>query len=272
MKKTALVLALMSILLFLVVGAHFVSLAEANGFIGTYIDPPPGTIPAKITILTPKNYTVYPSGNLNFTGIVAMPEGDYSVENAYLSVESYVNPGSHYLHQSYTFSASEVEFSRVLKAYSGSNELVIKVVCVIEVVPRTFFRIESNSTVYFTVVDVTAPVIFHLSIENKTYSKNDLSLYCAVDELISWKGYSLDEQANVTVTKNFTPIKIASGSHTLTVYANDTSGNMGASETIYFTIAESHEPFPTSLVVASSVTAAVVLVGLGLLVYFIKRK
>ena len=117
---------------------------------------------------------------------------------------------------------------------------------------------------------MAAPVISNLSVENRTYSKNDLSLNFTVDESTFWKGYSIDGSANVTIITGNSFSNLPSGSHTLTVYANDTSGNMGASETIYFTIAE---PFPTSLVIASSVTvAAVVLIALGLLVYLIKRK
>ena len=121
-------------------------------------------------------------------------------------------------------------------------------------------------------VDVTAPVISGLSIKNKTYSQNDLSLSCVVDESTSWKGCSLDGLANVTfMTSNYFS-NIASGSHFLTVYANDTSGNMGASETVYFTIEVPPEPFPTTLVMASSIPVTVILVGLGLLLYRIKRK
>jgi hypothetical protein len=71
------------------------------------------------------------------------------------------------------------------------------------------------------------------------------------------------------MTNNFTFNQLVCGSHTLTVYANDTVGNMGAYPTITFTI---EEPFPTSLVVASAIPVAVVLVGLGLLLYGIKRK
>jgi len=122
--------------------------------------------------------------------------------------------------------------------------------------------------IYF-VVDATAPVISGLSIENKTYIQNDLSLDCRVDQSTSWKGYSLDGMANVTFKAGSYFSNLASGSHSLTVYANDTAGNMGASETIYFTIAE---PFPTSLVLASAVTVAAVLVGLSLLLYGIRRK
>jgi hypothetical protein len=53
----------------------------------------------------------------------------------------------------------------------------------------------------------------------------------------------------------------------------DTTGNMGASVTIFFTIVEPEpeiEPFPTTIVAASVITVAVV--GVGLLVYFKKRK
>jgi hypothetical protein len=61
----------------------------------------PGTIPAKITILIPRNLASYPGGNLNVTGIVAMPEGDYTVKSAYFFVESCLNGGSKYLIQNY---------------------------------------------------------------------------------------------------------------------------------------------------------------------------
>jgi len=60
---------------------------------------------------------------------------------------------------------------------------------------------------------------------------------------------------------------LANGEHNLTVYATDEAGNMGASETIYFSVAE---PFPTTLVMASVITVSVA--GIALLVYFKKRK
>jgi len=66
---------------------------------------------------------------------------------------------------------------------------------------------------------------------------------------------------------NTTLTELSSGSHTLTIYANDTVGNMGTSSTIDFNIAE---PFPTTLAAAAS-GVAVAVVGAGLLVYFKKR-
>jgi hypothetical protein len=58
--------------------------------------------------------------------------------------------------------------------------------------------------------------------------------------------------------------------HNVAVYAKDEFGNMGNSETIYFTV-EVPEPFPTIPVAVASI-AAVIVVGVGLLVYFKKRK
>jgi len=79
----------------------------------------------------------------------------------------------------------------------------------------------------------------------------------------------------VTVTSsslltNVTIASVTNGVHTATIYANDTYGNKGASETVTFTVAVP-EPFPTVPVAAASV-ALVAVVIVGLLVYFKKRK
>ena len=124
-----------------------------------------------------------------------------------------------------------------------------------------------NRTVYFTVNDGNPPIISNLSLENKTYNQDNLPLNFTVDEPTSWIGYCLDGQVNVTITENFTLTELPSGSHTLTIYANDTVGNMGTSSTIDFNIAE---PFPTTLAATAS-GVAVTVVCVGLLVYFKKR-
>ena len=58
---------------------------------------------------------------------------------------------------------------------------------------------------------------------------------------------------------------MTNGVHNITVYAEDTFGNEGASGTIIFDIFVP-EFFPAALVAASVVTVSVV--GVGLLVYF----
>jgi hypothetical protein len=87
---------------------------------------------------------------------------------------------------------------------------------------------------------------------------------------ISWIGYSLDEKANVTFSGNTTLNGLAYGPHSLVVYANDTVGNMGATENLNFNI-EKPESFPVVTVAAVAVTA-IALVVAGLLVYHKKHK
>ena len=78
--------------------------------------------------------------------------------------------------------------------------------------------------------------------------------------------YSLDGEANVSITGNITLSGLSSGFHGLRVYATDTFGNLGASETVTFTVAT----FPTILIAAIVVT--IVVVAVGPLFYFKKRK
>ena len=124
---------------------------------------------------------------------------------------------------------------------------------------------ESDSTVYFRIDSVPQNVSI-LMPENSTYAPNGVPLQFFVDEPASWIGYSLDGQENVTVARNMTLPELSVGKHTLTLYANDAAGNPATSETIRFKI----EPFPTTLIIAIVIIIAVV--GIGLLVYFKKRK
>jgi hypothetical protein len=63
-----------------------------------------------------------------------------------------------------------------------------------------------------------------------------------VNEPASWTGYSLDGQDNVTFAGNMTLPELSVGSHTLTLYANDTAGKPAASETVHFIVGVP-EPF-----------------------------
>ena len=119
--------------------------------------------------------------------------------------------------------------------------------------------------------DTTLPTVSVVSPENKTYIDNHVHLNFTVSKSTSWIGYSLDGQANVTIAGNTTLTGLSDGSHSLTVYATDASGNVGASETIYFSIkTQQSEPFPTTWIVAA--IAIIVVVAAALLVYFAKVK
>jgi len=98
-----------------------------------------------------------------------------------------------------------------------------------------------NFTVNTTVPDTTPPVISVISPANITYSSNEVPLTFTVNEPTDLMWYNLDEQTNVTITGNTILTGLSEGTHSLRVYANDTSGNTAHSDIIYFTVA-----YPTS--------------------------
>lgn len=115
--------------------------------------------------------------------------------------------------------------------------------------------------------DGAAPEITVVSPENKTYYTADVTLNFTANEPVFSVHYELDGETAVEISGNTTIAGLAIGVHNITVSAVDASGNMGASETISFTVAKEPEPFPTTLVaVASAVSVSVV--GLGFLFYF----
>jgi N-acetylneuraminic acid mutarotase len=120
-------------------------------------------------------------------------------------------------------------------------------------------------------LETTPPKISVQSLLNQTYNESSVPLVFTIDKPVNWVGYSLDGEQNVTVTGNCTVANMTNGLHTITVYANDTFGNVGASETITFNVAKP-EPFPTATVAAVSGASAVVVVVAGLFIYFKKRK
>jgi len=116
------------------------------------------------------------------------------------------------------------------------------------------------------------PAIFIVSPENKTYTVNSVSLKFTVSKTTTWIKYSLDGQANVTITEDVTLSDLSEGEHSITVYAQDTDGKTGKSETIYFTIAEGAETpqsdfSPTTLIAA--IIAVAVIIGV-ILFFFLK--
>jgi N-acetylneuraminic acid mutarotase len=116
------------------------------------------------------------------------------------------------------------------------------------------------------------PEVVVVSPEKRVYNSSSLSLIFTVDRSALWFGYDLDGQETVAIEGNTTITALANGVHNVTVSAKDEFGNVGASETVYFTITEPEpEPFPTLFVVTVSVSA-IALVGASLIIYFKKRK
>jgi parallel beta-helix repeat protein len=118
------------------------------------------------------------------------------------------------------------------------------------------------------------PYIGIISPDNKTYTTNSVALTFTLSETTTSIAYTLDGQTNTTISGNTTISDLADGLHSITVYAQDTDGQTGTSETIYFTIAEgSGAPQSDSFLVTLIVAVIVVVVVVGvILFYFMKTK
>ncbi|MBN1358173.1 hypothetical protein JW988_05330 [Candidatus Bathyarchaeota archaeon] len=106
------------------------------------------------------------------------------------------------------------------------------------------------------------PSVFILSVENKKYASSDVPLNFTANKPVAKVSYSLDGLDNVTITGSTTLTSLPFGKHNITVYVTDYFGNIGKSETLFFTI---EEPFPTLLVATVSVIIVVCLCTVFLL-------
>ena len=197
-----------------------------------------------------------PSG---FDSIIRIesPENKTYPNNIRLSITNDAGLGSYIVDGAYSNSLFWITENVSLNLSDGSHTII-----------ATAFSIGSTC-VTFT-IDTTAPNVSVASPENITYNMFDVPLNFTVNEPVSQIAYSLDGWDNVTVAGNTTLNGLSPGAYNVTVYVQDLVGNVGASETIHFNIAEEPEPFPTTIVIVPIVAAVVI--GVGLVIYFKKRK
>ncbi len=70
--------------------------------------------------------------------------------------------------------------------------------------------------------------------ENRTY--RDVTLAYTTNKGAQWIGYSIDGGENITVTSSVHLLGLSQGGHRIVMYANDTAGNMGESNAVYFSV------------------------------------
>ncbi len=88
---------------------------------------------------------------------------------------------------------------------------------------------------YTTIGYGTVPPSLQLtSPGNQTYSNVTLSF--STNRVTDWIGYSLDSKANVTVTSEVSFFNLAQGGHSIVLYGNDSLGNMGTTNKVFFSI------------------------------------
>jgi hypothetical protein len=280
MKRKALALTIILAFSFFIAGGlQFVKFAEANPYPIKFVrvgegSPPAGTKPIPVLISSPKNNTVYASNNVSLTFNASVSEyyGEiYYTASWQQSKKTYIKLNSpKYNPPQFSINITDIpEGPRWLEVYAvQEGRQITREECdsIFSTIYYLSYEITGSSMVNFT-IDTTAPKISLLSVENKTYTTPDITLDFTVNEAFSKVTYSLDGQDNVTIAENALLTGLTNGDHNVTVYATDEAGNIGRSETVYFSV-DVH--FPTTLIIATVVTVAVV--GVGLLVYFKKRQ
>jgi hypothetical protein len=284
-RRTALALTLiLTLLSTTMAGTVFVSVVIANPFLGfDWITADADTNPPSISILFPENNSVHNvnnmSVNLNVTIGESKTASSLRIMDIYYEADwqkgntsLYHNAGIYIPTDPYSIT----EFSSVLnftELSDGKHTITFHAVewgAYLEEPYVHMFSINSSSSFNFT-IDVVSPNISVLSPLSKTYDISDVPLSFAIDESVSQFSYVLDGVKNVTIDGNGTLTKLVNGDHNLTLFATDEAGNVGASETVYFTV-DAPEPFPTVAVAAVSVVSAGVAVAGVCLLFYRKRK
>ena len=290
MKRKELALALLLALLFSAMAVtQFVRSGAANPSVFQgHVPPENSTKPPSINVTSPLNNTIFDTKDisLRFNASILKSPKVSSICFTYIYYEATWHQGNCSLYDYHTdrpSRISEFRYYNLMKGLpEGNHSMVIHAEALgwydADVVNSNgtkwvsnhplgvfSFDIDSVSTVFFT-IDRTSPKISILSIGNKTYGNLDVTLNFTVSESTSKISYTLDGQENVTIVGNTTLTGLSDGGHNITVYATDFANHTSASETIHFTV-EVPEPFLTTLVPAS-----VAVIGVGLLVYFKKRK
>ena len=276
MKKRLLTAAFVSALVLSAVnGTLLVSVGQANPYHEMTYDAPP-----IISIFSPTQNEATPSNVLlNFTvsksnaWLIWANVTAGNLRNKMLRVNILIDGKLYRPVEANSYLTSPFSYSENLQNMTdGRHSLAVEADCegwnfeIHQSWNKKLFYKASSDLINFTVYAVP-PQILLLSVANDTYEASDVPLVFAVNGKVSQISYSLDGEDNVIVDGNTTLAGLPNGEHCITICATDIVGNTGVSETVYFTV---EVPFPSIMVIAPITTAVVI--GMGLLVYFKKRK
>jgi hypothetical protein len=276
MKRKALALTLIMALL-AVAGTQLVNLGKADPIA------PPSNL--TIEIFSPQNAVYYTNAiTLNFTIArngwmnsvrYSLDGGGFGIVTNFTEISREPMPPMEptgELWQEYSWTRYTFMGSKVFHGLSDRNHSLSVYYGYEDPDDKRFLAYGDPVTVYF-VIDTSPPEIRILSAENETYNTSDIPLNFTVNKEISWTAYRLDNGVNVAIDGNTTLTGLAEGLHSIVIYANDTAGNMGVSETTTFTITKPEpqpEPFPTTLIAAAVLVAVVA--GAGLWLLYLRRQ
>ena len=238
---------ILALLFSVLTGTLFINIGEST-------IPAPSSKHAYVTILSPKNKTI-------LTNPVNLTVGGSSHYWNINLIEYKVDTGSWitlYQNSVYAGWPNIIDRQTSLNLSRGIHTITAKVSA------GPYYDM-SNVTI---AAGIVTPYITVLSPENRTYSTTEIPLIFSTSEMLELSNlqYVLDGK-RVFVSENSSLKGLSEGIHTLIVYGRSVFDVNSGSETIYFSV---DMPFPTTLVVASVATAAVLAVGLA--IYFKKHK
>jgi hypothetical protein len=105
----------------------------------------------------------------------------------------------------------------------------------IDLPEHSYVLVTSGAKFFDVTEDLVPPAITINSPQNITYYNYDLAVNFTINEEVSWLIYTLDDITNITLTETTIITLPTLGYHRFTIFANDTSGNIG-SNSIYFSI------------------------------------
>jgi hypothetical protein len=292
---------LLAIALLLLCTSSFIAFTKGNPVILAYFPTEPNETPPSITINFPIQNTTYNSTNISLNFTVTKPESYFGLYTEYQNMQGKSQPlylifgkvtavyytvdnganNSITVNDVDSFATTDFpprtfNFNIILNLTTGQHFVKVGVEAVTYYVsggsiPPISFVVQAHSDPVNFSVEIPKPVI--IAPVHKVYNETSVPLVFTVDKSATWVGYSLDGKDNVSIAGNTTLTGLSNGEYNITVYANDTFGNISASQTVNFTVAlpPEMEPFPTMFVAVASI-ATIAVVGVGVLVYFKKRK
>jgi hypothetical protein len=224
----------------------------------------PDTNPPKLMILTPQNYQTCNSSTVNLSFNITKPQTWWEhFKNGFLTNAIYNVDG---------LQAETINITDSILYKDNIHSIILSVnltdlsngyhnVSVTAIGTTYYF---SGESVYdysaLNITSQTETVNFFVNnpppkitiVEDKTvYDSTNVRLTFTLDKPAQHIFYSLDSANNVTIWGNTTLNGLSNGSHFIVIYANDTVGNVGESQTIIFTISS---PTPKSSPSATTVT------------------
>jgi hypothetical protein len=264
-KKAIWTLVILSVFL-VAVGTRLVDVGKSN------FARIPAPVHPQITILSPKDNSIYASNALTIAFNVSINFERGGSQISYVAYKASWQQDEITVYDSKTNgSLSELFYTLNLTGIPEGKQTVR-----ISAGGGGHYYDEENGLLLFndaynsTSISFTIHRVSISSPQNKTYDTSDVPLSFEVHFSFKPVAYSLDGQDRVAVSGSTWLVDLPEGDHNVTVYVMDKAGNLKSSETVYFSV-DAPESFPIIFVAAASVTAVVV-VGVGLLLYFKKRK